>query len=430
VPEIKKKNGSPHKPTINLQRLKSLVDGVNNFGRDAQTGGFDRPGYSDADMAVRRWFADQMKDDGLAVTIDGIANVFGRYGPAEGPSVMAGSHLDTVPQGGAFDGTLGACVALECVRAMRDAGVEPTVAVEVVATAEEEGRFGGMLGSQAISGQVSRQWLEQAADADGVRLAEAMAVQGLDVMDALSAAREPGSVLAFLELHIEQGPVLETRAIPVGIASVISGVSNLAATLKGRANHSGTTPMDMRADAFAGLADFAVRIPSLIADHGTDQSRITIGKVDLHPNFPHTIPGKAEFSVISRDTDETVMRNLVLVLKEELHAVAGKHDLSYTVTGKSWLPPAMLDEGIVAALCREAEELGLAHMVMPSGAGHDAQTMQAFCPSGLIFVPSRGGISHAPEEWTDWADIEQGAQLMLNMLVKLSASASQAGQPI
>jgi N-carbamoyl-L-amino-acid hydrolase len=426
VPEIRKKRGEAPEAEIDLPRLKSLVDGVNRFGRDPRTGGFDRPGYSDADMAARRWFADQMRADGLAVTMDGVANVFGRYGPDEGPSVMAGSHLDTVPQGGAFDGVLGVCVALECVRAMRDARIEPPMAVEVVATAEEEGRFGGMLGSQSLSGQVSSAWLEHGTDADGVKLADAMAAQGLDAMDALRAARQPGSVLAFLELHIEQGPILETRAIPVGIVDAISGVSNLAVTLKGKANHSGTTPMDMRADAFVGLSQFAIRIPSLIADHGTQQTRITIGKVDLQPNFPHTIPGIAEFSVITRDTDESVMRNLVGVLKQELHAVAGKHDLSYSVSEKSWLPPASLDDALVSALCQEAENLGLAHIVMPSGAGHDAQTMQAFCPSGLIFVPSRAGISHAPEEWTDWEDIQDGAQLMLNMLIRLCRDGGSA----
>ncbi len=281
-----------------------------------------------------------------------------------------------------------------------------------------------MLGSQAITGQVTRDWLESARDADGMRLAEAMAVQGLDVTAAPGAARVPGSVLAFLELHIEQGPVLERKELQVGIAEAVSGVSNLAVTLTGSANHSGTTPMDMRADAFAGLAEFAAAIPAVIAATGTDQTRITIGKVDLTPNFPHTIPGTAEFSIITRDTDEDVMRELIAQLNDLLQSVAEKHGLACSVSERSWLSPVRLDKDLVAALRQEAEKLRLAHTVMPSGAGHDAQTMQSFCPSGLIFVPSRGGISHAPEEWTDWDDIEKGAQLMLNMLVRLASNGS------
>jgi N-carbamoyl-L-amino-acid hydrolase len=420
-----KEKSEPGKPVIDLDRLKSLVDGVNTFGIDPKTGGFNRIGYSDADMAARRWFAEQMAASGLAVTADGVGNLFGRTGPADGPSIMAGSHLDTVPQGGAFDGTLGTCVALECVRAIHDAGIKPSVAIEVVATAEEEGRFGGMLGSQAIAGQVTRDWLETARDADGLRLADAMTAQGFDMSAALGAARVPGSVLAFLELHIEQGPVLERKGLQVGIADAVSGVSNLVVTLTGSANHSGTTPMDMRADAFAGLAEFAATIPSIIAESGTDQTRITIGKVDLTPNFPHTIPGTAEFSIITRDTDEDVMRALLARLNDRLQAIAEKHGLACSTSERSWLSPVRLDAGLVAALREEAEGLGLAHRVMPSGAGHDAQTMQSFCPSGLIFVPSRGGISHAPEEWTDWGDIEKGAQLMLNMLVRLAANGGQ-----
>lgn len=405
---------------IDLSRLQSLLAGVNGFGRNPRTGGFNRIGFSGADMAVRDWFADKMIADGLAVRRDGAANVFGRFGPADGPAIITGSHLDTVPEGGAFDGALGACVALECVRAMRDAGLSPRTAIEVVATAEEEGRFGGMLGSQAIAGQVTQEWIDQARDADGVTLVEAMSAHGLDPYEILNAARAPHSVLAFLELHIEQGPVLEAAGIPIGIAHSVSGVCHLFVRLEGKANHSGTTPMEMRADAFAGLAEVAGQIPATIREIGGEQSRITIGKVDLTPNAPHTIPGTAEFSIIIRDISEAVMRRLTNRLRSEIAAVAARHNLTFAIEDQSWLPPVALDPRLASLLAGEAAKQGIPVRSMPSGAGHDAQTMQALCPSALIFVPSKGGISHAPDESTAWLDIEKGANLLLATLISLA----------
>ncbi len=409
-------------PKIDIERLKTLLHGVNTFGFSAETGGFNRIGYSDADMAVRDWFAARMAAAGLAVSRDAVNNLFGRFGPEDGPCVMVGSHLDTVPEGGAFDGSLGTCVALECVSAMRDAGITPRTAIVVAVTAEEEGRFGGMLGSQAIAGTVTAGWIEQARDSDGISLIDAMHAQNLDARDAVKCAWPEGAATAFLELHIEQGPVLERTGCPVGIVHGISGVCFLQVRFEGMANHSGTTPMDMRADAFAGLAGFACRIPAIIDEAGTDQSRITIGKVDLRPNFAHTVPGVAEFSIIIRDTSEPVMQALKSAILRDIQAVAAAHGLKTGIEEKSWLAPVTLDRGLHALLAEEAEKLGVPHLDMPSGAGHDAQTMQSLCPSGLVFVPSRDGISHAPEEWSDWADIEKGAQVMLNALMRLSAA--------
>jgi N-carbamoyl-L-amino-acid hydrolase len=336
---------------------------------------------------------------------------------------MTGSHLDTVPEGGAFDGALGVCVALECVRAMRDAGLTSALPVEVAAFAEEEGRFGGMLGSQAVAGVVTPGWVEAAVDAEGIRLADAMRAQGFDPDTVVTAARPPASVAAYLELHIEQGPLLETAGRSVGIARSVSGVCNLAVRLEGRANHSGTTPMDLRADAFAGLAEIAVAIPGIIRAHGTAEARITIGRVVVEPNFPHTIPGAAEFSVILRDTDEAAMRALDGGIRARVAEVAVAHNLAHRISGMSWLAPVALDTSLAALLREEAGRLGLDALDMTSGAGHDAQTMQTLCPSALLFVPSRGGVSHAPQEFTEWSDIELGASLMLAVLVRLCRAA-------
>lgn len=409
-------------PKINSARLRALLDGINDFGAGRAEQGFNRPGFTDADMAVRDWFAREMQKDGLVVTRDGANSVFGRFGDPAAPSIMVGSHLDTVVNGGAYDGALGVAVGLECVRAMKEAGVRPATPIEVVATSEEEGRFGGMLGSQAIAGLVTAEWLSSAADADGVLLADAMRAQGLEPEALLGAARPKGSIKAFLELHIEQGPVLEREGIAIGLPEGATGIINLQVTLKGTANHSGTTPMDMRADAFAGLAEIAVQIPDMIAQSPSEIARITIGKVELSPNHPHTVPGEATFSVIIRDASEAVMRGLQRLFYRATAAVAAKHGLAHEIEEKSVIAPVAFDGGLVDLLSEEAEALGLPARRMISGAGHDAQTMMSLCPSAMIFVPSHNGISHAPEEYSDWPDIEKGAELMLAALVRLSSA--------
>lgn len=408
---------------IDSHRLRRLLDGINAFGRDPDTRGMNRVGYSVEDMAVRDWAETVMRGDGLRVRRDSVANLLGRFGPAEGPALLVGSHLDTVPQGGAYDGALGFAVALECTRAMRDAGLTPATGIEVVATAGEEGRFGGMLGSQALAGIAGADWVAQARDADGIALADEMRARGLDPAAADGAALDSAAVAGFLELHIEQGPVLEAAGIPVGLVTTVSGCCVLQITLTGMANHSGTTPMALRADAFAGLAEVAAMIPDLIASRGTDHSRLTIGKVALSPDEVHTIPGRAKFSLVLRDTDERVMRRLRDGFDSALAAAARHNGLTCEVVERSWLPPVDLDAGLRAAFRRAAEATGQRYLEMPSGAGHDAQTMQALCPSGLIFVPSRGGISHAPQEHTDWPDIVAGAEVMLAALAELSGAA-------
>ncbi len=405
---------------VDLDRLRGDLLELARIGAVDGRPGVNRPSFSAADMAGRRWFMARCREAGLATAMDVVGNVIARWEVGSGPPVMAGSHLDTVPDGGVFDGALGCCAALEAVRVMRSAGISPVRPVEVVATADEEGRFGGMLGSQALSGRVDAAWLEQATDADGVRLVEAMRAQGLAPDRVAEAARPAGSVHAFLELHIEQGPVLEAAGLEIGIATGVSGCFNWTVALTGVANHSGTTPMELRQDAMAGLAAFAVRIPAIIAAAGGAQSRLTIGKVELLPNFPHTIPGRATFSLIGRDPDETVMHALAAACRRELAVAAAAHGLELRRHEASWLAPVSLDRDLAALLERRSQALGYRTTTLPSGAGHDAQTMQQLAPSGLIFVPSAGGISHAPEEHTDRADIERGANVLLHGLVALA----------
>ncbi len=411
---------------VDGDRLRADLEAVNRIGVVSGLRGINRPSFSAADMAGRRWLADRMEAEGLAVRMDAVGNVFGRWEAGDGPAVMAGSHLDTVPEGGRFDGALGVLAALEGVRAMKAAGVAPVRPVEVVCTADEEGRFGGMLGSEALCGLLADGWVEQAADETGLRLADAMRAHGLDPNDAAAAAR-PQDVAVFLELHVEQGPVLDRAGETIGIATGASGVFNWSVDFTGVANHSGTTPMDARRDAFRGLAAFGERIDAILAKAGGPETRLTVGRVALTPNFPHSVAGGAAFSIIGRDPDEGVMSRLAEACREALDAAAAAHGLDVAVAEQSWLSPVAFDEGVADALAAEASALGLKRRRMVSGAGHDAQTVGRVAPSGLIFVPSKGGVSHAPEEWTDWADCAVGAAVLARAMARFACAAHAVG---
>ncbi|HSS62932.1 MAG TPA: Zn-dependent hydrolase [Gammaproteobacteria bacterium] len=412
-------------PAINLARLKRDLEELSRIGYDASDGGINRLSFSDADMRARRWLIDRLDAIGLDAGMDGAANVIGRWEVGEGPALMVGSHLDSVPSGGMFDGALGVVAGLECVHTLKESGLEPGHPIEVVATSEEEGRFGGMFGAQALCGEVTRDQLENSRDEAGTSLREAMERQGLDPEEALRAARAPDSLAAFLELHVEQGPVLEAAGKPIGIVEGISGVFNWTVTLTGTANHAGTTPMNLRHDAFMGLVDFAGKIPQMISTLGNETSRLTIGRVEVSPGFAHTVPGRVEFTLVGRDMDEEVMTRLAKECAATLEAVTDHHGLELERRETSWLAPRPCHPDIIQAFQQQADKLGLDSMVMPSGAGHDTQFMTGITRAGMIFVPSKDGISHAPGEWTEWTDVETGANLLLHTLYHLSMGRSQ-----
>lgn len=410
------------RPAVNIERLRERLLALARIGADPSGQGINRPSFSPADMEARRWLLREMEVLGLQSRMDAVGNAIGRWEVGQGPAVLLGSHLDSVPQGGIYDGALGVIVALECVETLMESSVVPAAPIEVIGTSEEEGRFGGMLGAQAMAGAVPEDWFYRAEDDRGVKLVDAMRQAGLDPDAYRTAYREPSAVKAFLELHIEQGPVLERAGKAVGIVEGISGVFNWTVVMTGTANHAGTTPMDLRQDAFRGLADFAADVPDILTRHGTPASRLTVGKVELQPNFPHTVPGRAEFSIIGRDMDETVMKALAEACRASLTEAAERNGLALEIGEVSWLAPTPCHPDIVVAFARQAATLGLDAPVMPSGAGHDTQLMAQLTRSGMIFVASRGGISHAPDEHSDWPDIEAGANLLLHTLLDVAGN--------
>lgn len=409
---------------VNIDRMKETLLALARIGFNEEDKGIYRVGFSAADMEARRWLMELLEGEDFQPRMDGAGNVYGRYGPADRPSVTVGSHLDTVPSGGVFDGALGVIAALEILRICRERKLRLEWPIELLATSEEEGRYGGMLGAQAIAGDLTPGLILNMHDADGNRLADAMEAAGLDPMAALEARRMPESMRAFLELHIEQGPVLERLGKTIGVVDGIAGVFKWIVRLIGKADHAGTAPMNMRSDAFMGLADFAHEIPRIIDEDGTERSRLTVGKVELKPGSPHTIPGEALFTLVGRDSEENVMRELGNSCRKSLSAIARRHNLMFEYEEISWLPPMNCHPDIVALLERQAGRLGLSCERMPSGAGHDTQFMTEITRAGMLFVPSIGGVSHSPDEWTHWDDVEAGANVLLCAVLELAREAA------
>jgi beta-ureidopropionase / N-carbamoyl-L-amino-acid hydrolase len=408
---------------VNLERMKDTLLELSRIGFNEDDKGIYRVGFSEADMSARRWLMNLLEKEGFHSRMDGAGNVYGRMDNTGRSTVTIGSHLDTVPAGGMFDGALGVVAALEILRTCKESGTALFWPVELLATSEEEGRFGGMLGAQAIAGDLTPAVILNMHDADDLKLADAMTAAGLAPLGALEARRTPESMRAFLELHIEQGPVLENIGKTIGVVDGISGVYKWIVRLIGKADHAGTAPMNMRSDAFMGLADFAHEIPRIIDENGTDRSRLTVGKVDLKPGSTHTIPGEAVFTLVGRDSDEHAMQELCNACRKSLSAIARRHNLKFDYEQISWLSPMNCDLSIVELLEKHAAALGYSFERMPSGAGHDTQFLSEVTRAGLLFVPSVGGVSHSPDEWTHWSDIESGANLLLSAAVALATEA-------
>lgn len=401
---------------INAQRLQNDLDALAQIGRHEDQGIY-RMAFSDNDMAGRAWLIDRITECGLGFYQDGAANIFARLGWSEDiPSVMAGSHADTVPGAGHLDGALGVICALEALRVLQESDIKLKRPLEAVSFSDEEGRFGGMFGSQAIAGLVTPEYLHNACDLDGTTLTDAMAKHGLNARDSLHAQRTPGSIYAYVELHIEQGPVLNRKNCSIGIVDAITGLFRWEITLSGTANHAGTTPMDMRADAFQGLAEFASQIDRVLSENGSPQSTATIGHVQLKPGAANVIPGQAIFSLDVRDTDEHILHSLSEALRRTLSAIARRRNLMFEFTVLSEITPVKCSPVVLDAIYESVKGLDIPATHLSSGAAHDAQMIASIAPAGMIFVPSKEGRSHSPAEWTAWADIEAGANTLLNTL--------------
>jgi hydantoinase/carbamoylase family amidase len=410
---------------VSAERLAQDLRGLSRIGLH-EDGSVTRLAFSAADLRARQYMIHLCQRSGLQVRLDGIGNLIGRIeaGPAGAPAVALGSHVDSVPHGGRFDGAVGAVAALEVARVIRDAGVALARPVEVlIFAAEESSRFGfSTIGSSAMAGTSDPERLLRLQDRDGERLGDILARLGISADEVRAARRAPGEIGHYLELHIEQGRILAESDKRLGVVRAIAAPCRLRITIRGRADHSGATPMSLRKDALVAAAHVIAFVEEVCRRERAVPVVGTVGAIEARPGAMNVVPGEAVLWVDLRSTsapDRAACRDAVLARARELGAARG---LTLEIDTLMEDPPVAMDPEVAALLSGLARERGVGHLVMDSGAGHDAMQMAAIARAGMLFVPSREGISHNPREWTSVPDIALGAQVLLEATLQLAGA--------
>jgi beta-ureidopropionase / N-carbamoyl-L-amino-acid hydrolase len=393
--------------------------------REPDAPGWTREVFSDPYRSERDWVRDRMREAGLQVRVDAAGNVVGRLaGTSPGaPPLVTGSHTDTVHGGGRFDGVVGVLGGIEVARRLRETGTRLTRDLFVIDFLGEEANGFGIscLGSRALAGVLTGEHLSR-RDASGRRLGDALAGFGADPDRALGLAWRPGSVHAYLELHIEQGPVLERRGTALGVVTAIAGIERLLATFDGRADHAGTTPMTERRDALAAAAQAVLTIERT-ACGAPVHAVSTTGRIESLPGAFNVVPEQARLWAEVRSVDAGWLGGVKRRLAQEIADGAAARGVTAMVEWLTDQDPVPTTPTVRDHIGRTADELGIDWTPIPSGAGHDAAHMTPLGPLGMIFIPSRGGRSHVPEEWTDLADIAVGVHTLAATLLRLDQSA-------
>ncbi|PLX81964.1 MAG: Zn-dependent hydrolase [Desulfuromonas sp.] len=408
--------------TVRKERIQADFNAIARCGA-LEGGGVTRLAFTDADQEARRCLAGAMEDAGLEVQVDALGNMRGRRAGSEDLSpVMVGSHLDTVPEGGHYDGVIGVLAALEVVRALNDAGIVTRRPVEVVNfSAEESSRFGvATLGSKAMTGKLAGEALQNLKDADGISLRSALEKAGFEPERLESARLAPGQAHAFVEMHIEQGPVLESEGAPVGLVTAIAAPTRFRVTIAGRADHSGTTPMGMRRDALAGAAEIVLGVERIAAGKAEGRTVGTVGALRVEPGVMNVVPARVELGIDLRDIDGPRKRRTAEQVQAMMREVADRRGLEVDWEVLCDDAPVPLSERIVSVLEEAAAAAGVQARKMPSGAGHDAMNLAAITEAGMIFVPSVGGISHNVAEKSRMDDIAAGTEVLLRAVTVLA----------
>lgn len=407
---------------INSGRLWSRLMELGEIGK-RDSGGVTRFSFTPEEQQARVQVIKYMLEAGLEVREDAAGNVIGRLEGTnpQAPAVLTGSHIDTVPDGGKFDGALGVIAAIEALQVMRERGKESVHPIEVIAFTDEEGsRFGfGMIGSRAMAGTLRPEDLEH-RDERGVSIAEAMRAAGVDPERVGEAAKLPGEVKAYIELHIEQGKVLESRNSPVGLVTGIAGPLWQQFTLTGQAGHAGATPMNMRKDPMQAAAELlgqiygeAGRYPNAVA---------TVGKIRALPGGVNVIPGQVEFSLDLRDIDEADRDSLEAAIRDQAYRICGNRGIGLQIDLLQRVAPAPSSPEVRQAISEAGRAAGLPSLpTLVSGAGHDGMQFSSRWPLGMIFVRSRDGVSHSPEEWSSPEDCASGAEVLYHALLALAS---------
>lgn len=404
---------------VNGERLQADLETIAAFGRSPD-GSISRPAFSPADVAARRWFADRARQSGLPARLDGVLNVL-IGAESTRPAVWSGSHLDTVPEGGMFDGALGSIAALECLRRLREERVPLRRGVRAVAFSDEEGAYLGFLGSKSLTTGVIGAGADARSGLAGRTLTEALTEAGGDPACVPSGRLPADAIHRFVELHIEQGPILEQADTQIGVVSSIVGVANATVRFEGRPDHAGTTPMHLRRDALQGAAAFIQAVSDLPTRAGRPDAVLNCGRISVHPGADNVVPCTAVVSLEFRDPTSTGLGILQDAVAGLVQDCAIRYDLEGSFSLENMTPPAETAPAVTEVINRQAKGLGLSTRTMPSGAAHDSQVLAARAPTGMIFVPSRDGRSHSRLESTAWDDVVNGANVLLATLLELSA---------
>lgn len=404
---------------IQPERIEQHIIELSAFGKNPE-GGVSRVAFSQADLDGREYVNTLMVQAGLQVRVDPAGNMIGyREGSEDLPPIMLGSHIDSVPGGGNYDGDVGVISAIEVAQVLHDNAVTTRHPLEVVVFADEEG---GLTGSRGMSGQLSVEALSVVSHS-GLTIGEGISQIGGDPKRLAEATRNPGEIAAYLELHIEQGATLDDEDIDIGVVTGIVGIKWWDITVNGMANHAGTTPMNKRHDALLSAAELIQAVNRVITQTPGNQVG-TVGRIRAEPGAPNVIPGKVVMSLEIRDLSEAVIISMYQQIEQAAADIAATNGTTITFHDIDVdARPALTDERIQMLIDEAAGQLGLSSRRMPSGAGHDAQDIAKIAPIGMVFVPSIGGISHSPKEFTPAQDMANGANVLLQTLLALDAGA-------
>jgi N-carbamoyl-L-amino-acid hydrolase len=377
-------------------------------------GGVNRIAWSDADLAGRHWFAERMRASGIESRVDAGLNVFGHLPGTTGPWLLTGSHLDSVPNGGRLDGAYGAVAALEVLRTLAESGDPLAEQVEIVGFSDEEGvRFeSGLIGSLALVGELDIDRLRERHDWEGVPIRQVLATAGRDVDRLTEVQQHRHLIKGFVELHIEQGPRMEAAGNELAVVTGIVGVHRQRIEIFGTQNHAGTTPFRLRHDAGRAAARAAAELRELV--QAADAEAVAnIGSMHFDPGGINVIPGRAQFTLEVRHLDEPVVRQAVGAFATRLERICAEEGCRAEVELLSWVPPAPMDAMLIDVLEQACRETGREPVRLSSGAGHDAGVLSHHVATGMLFVPSAGGVSHSPLEATADEQLVLGAQALL-----------------
>jgi beta-ureidopropionase / N-carbamoyl-L-amino-acid hydrolase len=404
---------------IDAARLQHSLEALSVFGRPAGgtfADGVSRVGYSDADVAGRKYAMELMREAGLNPRIDTAGNIFGvRDGSERGlKPILFGSHIDSVPSGGNFDGDLGSLSAIEVIRTLKERGMVTRHPLQVVIWQNEEG---GLVGSRAAFGET----LDLERQYNGIPLADGLRKIGGDP-DRLADARiAPGSFHCYVELHIEQGGNLDKAGIPIGVVEGIVSIDEYDVEIKGFANHAGTTPMPERHNALLAAAKLIEAVQQIVTREPGRQVG-TVGRLAVYPNASNVVPGLVKHAIELRDLSAEKIAGLGAAVEKQAQQIARETGTEITIKKLEHDPPALASPEMQSHIEQAAASQGLKTIRLPSGAGHDAQMMARLGPMGMIFVPSAGGISHSPKELTHWPDCANGANVLLQTVLGMDKS--------